>query len=201
MDNTWALAQMNLANGNVITDYWPNQAAQFNYGLEVLKKDGFDWALIVDADEFYAAVDIGRLIGEIRNVSHDTVALCAPDMSVYWKTPDYRIIPRQEDAPVIAIRTSAKFKDKRHIDGDHLIINSQSELHHMSYVRSDQQMFKKINTFEHSHEFDTYAWMNEVWLPWIEQMENLHPVAPKQFKRAIYHPAPQEIRRLINWDS
>src|SRR3990172_10364129 len=60
MDNTWALAKMYNIYGDVIIDYWPDAKSQYNYGLEFLEKQGFDWVLIVDADEFYTSVDIGR---------------------------------------------------------------------------------------------------------------------------------------------
>lgn len=196
MDNTWALAKMHLRNGSSITDYWRNQAEQINYGLEFLQKEGFEWALIVDCDEFYTALDIGRLVGEIRSANKETSGIKAPNMFVYWKTLDYLITPRQEDSPIIAVRTSKRFEDKRSMSGDFQLFSG--EMHHLSYVRTDEQMKKKINCFEHADEFNRDFWFNNIWLPWSPDSIMLHPTVPRKFKRAIYHPVPPEIKRLFN---
>jgi hypothetical protein len=71
----------------------------------------------------------------------------------------------------------------------------------MSYVRTDEQMKKKIETFHHSAEFDTDAWYNNIWLPWDKFSGNLHPVVPAQFEFARLESAPESLRKLINWDS
>ncbi len=197
-DNTWALAEMALNNGEVITGSWKGQAEQFNYGLEVLQEERIDWALIVDIDEFYLSEGIGRLVGQIRKTKADIIK--APNMNVYWKTPDYMIIPVQKDSPVIAVKTSIRFTDKRKPNSDKAELFTD-EMFHMSYVRTDEQMKKKIEVFEHSNEFDTNFWYNKIWLPWTPDSIMLHPVVPRQFKRAIYNPAPKEIRELIKWDS
>jgi glycosyltransferase involved in cell wall biosynthesis len=200
MDNTWVLAKMaNSDPENVIVDYWPDQATQFNYGLELLEKDGFDWALIVDADEFYTAEDIGRLVGRIRTTEYD--AIYASFMNVYWKSPEYQLFPDQEDYPIIAIKTNKRFKDKRHVESNVITTGTPTDLtlYHMSYVRTNEQMKKKIKTFEHSHEFDTDRWYEDTWTWWKPGHKFLHPVIPSQFEGTIEKPAPDEIRNLINW--
>jgi glycosyltransferase involved in cell wall biosynthesis len=201
MDETWAKAKMYLRNGQVIVDEWPNQAAQFNFGLHLLHEEGVDWALIVDADEFYTPEDIGRLVGQIRTTQYD--AILATNMDVYWKSPEYKIIPDQYDYPVIAIKTNKRFKDKRHVESDVTTTNTHGDitLHHMSYVRTNEQMKKKIKTFEHSHEFNTDQWYEDIWLWWEPDHIALHPVVPPLFKQATYNPAPKVISELINWSS
>lgn len=199
MDETWALAKMAVRNGEVIVGEWPGQAEQFNDGLETLQKDGIDWALIVDADEFYTPEDIGRLIGQIRETEYD--ALLATHMNVYWKSPDYMVIPDQYDYPVIAIKTTKRFKNKRHVEDNVITTNTHRDItmYHMSYVRTHDQMKKKIETFEHSHEFDTEQWFYDTWTWWNPDATNLHPTVPQQFEKAIYNPAPDVLRKLINW--
>ncbi len=199
MDETWALAK--IASDSVIVDNWPDQATQFNYGLNLLNEQEIDWALIVDADEFYTAEDIGRLVGQIRTTEAD--AITATNMNVYWKTPDYLITPVQEDYPVIAIKTSKRFKSKREVEPDVKTTGTHRNLtmFHMSYVRTDEQMKKKIETFEHSHEFDTDTWYEDVWKWWNPESKFLHPTVPPKFEQALYNPAPEEIQRLINWEN
>lgn len=199
MDDTWAKAKMYINNGDVLIGQWEDQASQFNQGLTFLSEI-CDWALIVDADEFYTAEDIGRLVGAIRTTEYD--AILANNMDVYWKTPDYKVWPEQYDYPVIAIKTSKKFKNKRSVESDVITTNINSvTLHHMSYVRNDADMLKKINSFEHSHEFDQEHWYHNVWLPWEVGSTMLHPTVPSKFAGVQYDPAPLEIRELLKWDS
>jgi hypothetical protein len=66
-------------------------------------------------------------------------------------------------------------------------------MHHLSYVRTDEDMLKKISTFSHSNEFDFYQWYLTKWLNWTPERLDLHPVVPEQFKQAIYDPLPPEI--------
>ena len=201
MDETWALAKMAVNNGEVIVDEWPGQAEQFNEALGIFEAEGIDWALIVDADEFYTPEDIGRLVGQIRSTEYD--ALLATNMDVYWKTPDYKVIPDQWDYPVVAIKTSKRFKNKRHVEDNVITTNTEREitLHHMSYVRTHDQMMKKIETFEHSHEFNTDQWFYDIWTWWNPDAINLHPTVPTKFGKAVYNPAPEILRNLINWNS
>jgi len=170
--------------------YWPNQAEQFNYGLNMLHKEGYEWAIICDADEYYTPLGIKVLLEDIE--SDITGQLRAPYMEVYWKMPIFRISNRQTDNPVVAIRTDQNFSNKR--------TPSLSEygstiamLSHFSYVRNDKEMLKKIESFEHSDEFDRNAWYNNVWKKWIPSMKNLHPVVPEIFQMASYRPAPRPI--------
>lgn len=55
--------------------------------------------------------------------------------------------------------------------------------HHMSYVRTNQQLIRKINTFSHGEEQRKDGkntkeiwneWYNNIWLKWTPEMENLH---------------------------
>lgn len=189
-DNTASIAREN-TYANVISGVWENQAEQFNAGLETFTN--FDWVLIVDADEFYTRDDVKHLIVDMVNTDADVIR--APDMEVYWKTPDFRILPRQTDNPVVAVRPHVRFTEKRSVDS----INStetDATLHHLSYVRTDEDMLKKIHSFEHSNEFDLDKWYNEKWLDWNNTAEknfDLHPVVPEQFKKALFNPAPAEI--------
>lgn len=199
-DHTWVLAKQQAAINSkvdVIIDSWTSCAEQFNFGMKIFEQWNYDWVLIVDTDEFYTPVSLGQLIGQLRASSADIIY--APQMHVYWKTPEYKIIPRQDDNPVIAARPNIRFNYIRSPEGYEIRQEAfMNEMHHMSYVRNDAQMGKKITTFEHQHEFDREKWYNEKWLAWTPEMKDLHPVIPKQFKQAIREPAPPEILRLLN---
>jgi hypothetical protein len=174
----------------ILLDKWPNQAAQFNFGLSVLKEKGFDWAIICDADEFYTPVGIQVLLEDIELST--TGQLRAPYMEVYWKLPIFKIFNNQTDTPVVAIKTDQFFENKRtpSLSG---YDTSSAVLFHMSYVRSNEEMRKKIDSFEHSNEFDRLNWYENVWKKWEIKNKFLHPVVPEQFSHAFYDPVPKEI--------
>ncbi len=179
----------------VLTHNWSNQAEQFNYGLEALANEGFEWAIICDADEFYTPIGAEGLFQDIRQAEDDNIVqLRAPEMQVYWKHPFYVISNRQTDTPVVAIRTDQNFSDKRTPALSEYGC-TYSVLHHFSYVRTDEEILKKINSFEHSNEFDKEKWYNLVWKKWTPGMTNLHPVVPTQFERAIYANPPISINK------
>lgn len=174
----------------VLLDTWKNQAEQFNFGLSVLRNKGFDWAIICDADEFYTPLGIQVLLEDIE--TSKTGQLRAPYMEVYWKSPLFKIFNTQTDTPVVAIRTDQIFSNKRTPSLSEYDTAS-AVLFHMSYVRTDDEMLKKIESFEHSNEFDTFSWYKNVWEKWELKNKNLHPVVPEQFSHAIYAPVPREI--------
>jgi len=189
-DNTEELAK---SEGALVrTGVWENQAEQFNEGLDILKD--YDWVLIVDADEFYERKNILRLKNKLEETKAD--AITTPIMEVYWKNFNYRIVPTQSDGPIIAIKPNQKFTNKR--SSDCIKESFPLKMHHLSYVRSNKDMMKKITVFEHSYEFDVVKWYYDVWLKWDTSMVNLHPVVPHQFQRAVYDPLPKEIRELFN---
>lgn len=173
---------------------WPGQAEQFNYGLETYFP-GYDWVLIVDADEFYTKKDINILIKELSETDAD--AITAPNMEVFWRKPFYRVFPKQTDNPIIAVRPHVRFTNKRSAECSKS--GSEATLYHMSYVRSDEEMLKKIDSFEHTNEFNKDYWYNNVWMKWRPDylIHDLHPVVPSQFKTVGYSPAPQEIVDLL----
>ena len=177
----------------VLTYRWENQAEQFNYGLKALALEGYEWAIICDADEFYTPFGIKILLDDIE-LFGDKGQLRAPLMEVYWKNPMLRIYNKQTDTPVVAISTSQFFSDKRTPTLSEYGETS-AMLHHMSYVRTDDEMLKKINSFEHSTEFDLNDWYENKWKNWdlIKNNINLHPVVPEQFSHAVRGLAPKEI--------
>lgn len=186
-DDTAAIAE---GHGAIVeTGTWPGQAEQFNHGLEQLAE--FDWVLIADADEFYSRDDVERLIMTLGESHHVADVVTAAQMAVYWKSRNWRILPTQTDNPAIAVRPYIRFIDKRTCQGRKVAFRGW--MHHFSYARDDEEMLRKIRSFEHAHEFDTQRWYEKVWLPWTEMSTNLHPTVPPKFKQAVKNPAPDGV--------
>ena len=176
----------------IIVDRWPGQAEQFNFGLAKLRERGFDWAIICDADEFYTPRGINLLVEDCEIYKNHFSSIRAGNMDVYWKSPLWKIKPKQIDNPVIAIRTDQIFADKRRPTlSEYSSPFVDATMHHFSYVRTPEEMLKKINSFEHSNEFDTDEWYKNVFMSNLKN--NLHPVVPEQFASIELNPAPKEI--------
>lgn len=172
----------------VIRGDWKTEAQQFNYGLNQLRDYKYVW--IVDADERYHPDQIPEIIGQLENCEAEAVKCF---MDVYWKTREYKITPMQTDYPLIAVKPTVNFAFARSSSAQDIKFLPQT-MHHLSYVRSDENMMKKIKTFSHHDEFNLDAWYNDKWLKWNPHSLDLHPVNPPQFKSAIYNPLPKEIK-------
>lgn len=189
-DDTPALAHE--AGALVLEGEWADDAMQRNAGLEFLRAQGCEWALIVDTDEFYTSSDVTALLHSLRGPYN---AVRAPMMDVYWKTACHKITPVQNDNPIVAIKTDKKFTFSR-LSAGLMSMQSHARLHHMSYVRSDEEMLAKIQSYEHHFEVRS-DWYQQVWLKWTPEMQNLHPVVPAQFERADWNAPPDEILELV----
>lgn len=187
-DNTSDIASS--LGAEVICGNWASEAHQRNFGLDYFK--GYDWVLVVDADEFYTSAGLRELSASLEM---DAEAIVASNMQVYWKDMFHRVTPQQEDNPIVAIRPHQHFTNARQAWCDRT--DTKATLHHLSYVRDDNNMWKKISSFEHAQDFDIQEWYEEVWLNWTPDATNLHPVNPSQFYQAVRRPLPKEIRDLF----
>lgn len=168
------------AGAEVVVGEWENEASQRNLGVQLLSD--CDWILVVDADEYYEKDALAGLLTFLETAPEDAYGI--GKLYTYWKTPEYRIDPPESGGLIVAIRPWVEFTDKRCIDAPWAFLPDSIVMHHHSYVRTDEEMKKKITTFEHQHEIMP-SWYENVWLGWIPEMENIHPVNPESFKRAV----------------
>ena len=193
VDNTAAIAEA--LGAKVIRKHWETEAQQFNEGLAHLEEQGCDWALIVDADERYTQNDLLNLFINLNVFKDSSIQSFKPlHWSVYWKTPDYKLIPDQSHKPIIAIRPSERFVKGRIADCSYSF--APVELHHFSYVRDDEEIQRKIHALSRKREIVPH-WYEEKWLNWNPKTKDLHPVVPSQFNQAVYDPCPDELRPYL----
>jgi glycosyltransferase involved in cell wall biosynthesis len=176
---------------------WKNEEDQRNYGLGMLHE--YDWVLTLDADEYFTKAGWQ----EIRENMEDwgSCNVLVANMRTYWKTSDYRWEPGDTHKPTVAVRPlKTSFHDKREVTA---ILNRQvrPDLHHFSWVRTDDEVFQKVQNYMHATDFDGMAWYGNIWKAWsedkAEQMNNLRPYGDAK-TRAVFDPAPQEIKDLFS---
>lgn len=179
-DRTGELAE-NLGASTISAD-WETEAEQRNLGQQFLKD--FDWILIVDADERYEKEDVERWLKFLETA--DKPAYGMGRIITYWQDWNHKVDPEERPGLITSVRPTVRFTHARGIDSDWANLPSDVTCHHGSYIRTDEEMLRKINNFEHRVEM-VPNWYEEKWLGWKKDnsIEDLHPVTPTGFKRII----------------
>jgi hypothetical protein len=177
---------------HIIRGNWDSETEQRTVGLEIVKQAGFELCFVVDADEIYDPVVLRAMIG--LALSKPQVGCFLMTCLTYWKSHRYRIDPPEYYKPPIFVRCGQNselngyFVERRHATAKYVgaIPPNFGVCHHLSYARTNEELKKKLASFSHAHEVRP-NWYDEVWLAWDKspQMENLHPVYPEAYKRAV----------------
>jgi len=72
-------------------------------------------------------------------------------------------------------------------------------LHHMSWARTDAEVWSKISHYAHAKDFDIKQWYNNVWLKWKPGMQDVHPITPDTLHDLIEARLPKELEGLHLW--
>jgi len=164
----------------VILGHWNNEVEQRNLGLAILKD--YDWVIIIDADEYYDPTSVKNLLQFIPSASLRVYGIST--MKTYWKTPQYIIDPPESGGRLVLIKPDVKIIISLCVDESWGFLPDDIILHHYSYVRTDEEMKSKVDYFQNIEKF-VPNWYENVWLKWTPEMENLHPVQPESFKKAV----------------
>jgi glycosyltransferase involved in cell wall biosynthesis len=191
----WTPEIADKCGAEVYVDHWQSEAQQRNAGLTALSD--CDWIFTLDPDEFFTAETFTRIKGFLATVSGNVCA--ASQMLTYWKD-SYRIDPPESHKPVVAVRGShsAYFTVNRGVNADLALLPYAWALHHLSWARTNEEVWSKLSHFSHNVDFDVKKWYDEVWTKWEPNMRNFHPVNPSQYAKAIEASIPKEIKELFD---
>ncbi len=174
----------------IIVGHWDNEAEQRNAGLKALKDKGVDWCLIVDDDELYNSDELKAVKRMLENNPAHAAYLVYHQ--IYWK--DRNTFIEGEDGilfgsfPTFAVTNGlVNFNENRmiRVNKDHTWFSIAPEMmvcHHMSYIRSDEEMFRKIQSFSHADDVIP-DWYERVWKG--DVTTGLHPSVGPRFKRVL----------------
>lgn len=171
----------------LIEGVWDTDEDQRNACLDRARQDGFDYLIIQDADEFYTAEDYQKNLLEISKKT-DWELYVTP-WCTFWKTLDY--VWENQDGSIIMgypefalnCKTDVRFTRSRRTNAEkHYQLPGLC--FHLSYVRTDEKMYRKIKTWSHGHQFDVDAWYHFKWRRWNETTTDLHPW-PGVVRRAV----------------
>ncbi|MDA9589738.1 hypothetical protein N9R65_02990 [Opitutales bacterium] len=181
---------------------WPTEEAQRNEVLDKAKVEGFDYLIIQDADEFYLPEEFQKNLQQIEE---------NPDYSYYrnpwylfWKSTRHIIICRYSyimrggkvekslsNTPIgynmafaLNLNKEVRFSRCRrptHLDDFYVL---DGLCYHLSYVMSDDQVERKMQTYGHTNQINHCRWLRYKWYGWRESTNNIHPFNPVMWKSA-----------------
>lgn len=172
----------------LIEGSWDTEEDQRNTCLLKAQKEGFDYLITQDADEFYRKEDYKKNLDEIiANPTHDVYIT---PWYVFWKSSDYVIqyqngnITDYNVGFAINCKSEVKFTSRR-MSNAKASYKLSGVCYHLAYVLTDEQVYRKISTWGHSHQFNRDSWYYRKWLHWNESTRNLHPLTPYYWKCAV----------------
>lgn len=198
------------AGAEVICGAWKTEAEQRTWGLARLYD--YDYVIIVDADELYTKRDQESIIRVLNNpidisyVSNRNVpAFRCGEMTTYWKTPEYRLEPKDRHKPIIAVDPKQLYchehRQFKYMNSDIDYLDYAPEInincHHMSWAKPDEKIAEKINSFSHNNDIHK-NWYESVWQTWEPGSKMQVRAYGREESIAIYDPAPEEILDLIS---
>lgn len=165
-----------------------------NYGLNYLKNLGYDYSLIVDADEYWP-LETQRKI--IQIISEKPADAYKAQLDFFFKRPNWKIDSMPNRKAVIAVKTNKKFSSARprKFHGKIEFIDP-GIIYHFSYVRKPEKIKEKILSFSHSEEINK-DWYDKVFLPFTPDFKNFHPIKPKEYPSCVVCELPEEIKSKI----
>jgi len=171
------------------SDWEPPETNKRNFGLDLIRKAGLDYCLIIDADEVYETDQLRTVIQIAELNPQLDVFRC--HMYTYWKSEHFRIDPPEQYSPCILVKTTDNilFYENRDVSGKlvGIIPPECCIMHHFSYARTDEELLRK-HIFVPGHSQSAIPnWYENVWKAWDNDhhMINLHPVWPQVYQKAI----------------
>jgi hypothetical protein len=174
----------------IIEGVWDTEEQQRNACAEQAAKDGMDYLIIHDADEFYFDKDfrnLKKVIEENPDFDYYKVA-----WHCFWKSFNYVLLDAQGDDITgypefcINLKKGVRFASKRRPNRPYhkIITKDNGVCYHGSYVLTNEELLEKINTWGHTNDFNKDQWYKEKWLKWTEESTDLHLVSPSAWSKA-----------------
>jgi len=175
----------------IVSGAWNSETEQRNFTLAYAQSAGYEYGLIVDADEVYESTHLQSAIA-LAHQRRD-VAVWHINWFTYWRSPDYRIEPIEPYQPTVLIHLGyAAFVETRNAVGQKhdLIPPTTCMCHHLSYALSDEALQRK-HIMQPGHSQSAYpGWYESKWCAWLNDptITDLHPVNPPWYVRAVQQP-------------
>lgn len=176
--------------------YWPKEHLQRTWGLAALKD--YDWVFTLDPDEFLTPEDWETVKKAKDSADRDDSVAIPDEMVTYWK--DFSHCWDEEGEthrPVIAVKPKRTVFWEKRETVEETRRRLQVKLHHLSWVKSDEEVWQKINNYSHAVDFDLKDWFENVWRKWEPDSFGLMPLRFPKDVKAKEGELPEPIKRLF----
>ncbi|HEY6618341.1 MAG TPA: hypothetical protein VIY68_02240 [Steroidobacteraceae bacterium] len=172
-------------------DWWTEEAMR-NDCLEQARKQGFDWLIAQDADEFYTEQSWRQITHYLSVVPNHVLAVRTTWYN-FWKSAQYILVydngSIKDMNANFALRCASDVRFLRaRVPTDAVTTILDAPCFHFGWVLSDSDMAWKIQTWKHTTEFNPERWFEIKWKGWTERSRYLHPVHPTFWDRAVRTP-------------
>ncbi|CAB1101889.1 unnamed protein product [Ectocarpus sp. CCAP 1310/34] len=183
---------------------WATEPAQREYGNALIREDvrNFSRVVVIDTDEFWHPVELSKAL--VLAAQQYKVAFAQAEMDTYWASVRSVVSPPEKlQALWLVDPRRCVWHQHREVICDielgeehHTALRLQRNdavVHHLSYVRVEEDIRRKMATFSHAGE-EQSGWYERSWLGWAtnHSLTDLHPVIPVAYKRVV----PQPLFRL-----
>jgi len=168
----------------IVEGAWNSEHETRNAGIEMLTTgpNACDYVFTVDSDEILSDAALALLK---KTCETQKPRALLGGCHTYWKTTEWRIDPPEKLVAALVVRKDVRFERLRMFNGESTIIQ-RYVFHHLSLVRTDEEVQDKLRLWGHASEV-VPGWYENVWQAWDANnaLENLHPTHPEAFKRAV----------------
>lgn len=170
----------------IFTGSYPIQRDHRQFALNRVKEEGCNFLFVVDGDEIYSP---DTLRGTRKVVEDNPQANCfGMRFHQMWKTLKYRLDPDRYFSVLWKISDDLCFaRNARRLScaRKSVQVNLPEPIcYHLTAVCSDEFMKEKMITRGYKNQV-VKGWLEDVWLKWHPEMENLHPTKPSVYKKAV----------------
>lgn len=192
-DNTCKLAVEAGATSRLFP--WKDEKDQKNWIMD--KMNDKDWIFMFAPDMYMTKESLNNLIYFLKSKpEHEHGRAYGCDMMTYWKDYDTVLEPLIR-FNTVAIRPNERFSFSACIEGMGRTEDAPGTvMHHVSWVKTDEEVKKKIKTWSHAPEINE-RWFKDVWKGWTWEMTDFNPTNPTDYKRVIKYSLPEELKDLI----
>lgn len=182
---------------------WPSDEAQRNHVVDLARREGHDYLIVQDIDEFYRPEEMQKNLSGI--IANPDFCLYKNPWNIFWKNVSYvlefretvlnhnaqcRFIARNTPTSfstsfALNLRRKARFFRSRAVacDEDDIFL-LPGLCCHLSWVKSDADVRLKLDTWTHSAEVWP-RWFHVKWLNWRPSSRWLSYSDPLSWNRAV----------------
>lgn len=187
----------------IVEDYWETESDQRNFCMEQAREAKIDWVLIAPPDRLFTRETLTTLKHFIQTAEKRNYAMYT---LTYWKDYNTVILPdsvlNEALIPVFnkdGIPFEFKYANTSGGSGNNPLCPGIA--HHISWVKTDEEIKTKITSYTHAEEIIS-NWYENVWLKWDDKMTDFSPTEAFNgsggidYKSVAHYCLPEELRNL-----